>query len=39
MKRIIALVVLAFALIAGTVTVMTVPSQHAYADGCGTSAC
>jgi hypothetical protein len=38
MKKLIVLVAVAFALTAGTVTVMTVHPQQAHAD-CGSSAC
>ena len=37
MKKIIVLVALAFALVAGTATVMTVHPQSAYADCSGTN--
>jgi hypothetical protein len=39
MKKIIALAVLVFALVAGTAVVMTVHPQHAVAYGCGSSNC
>jgi hypothetical protein len=39
MKKIIVLVALAFALVAGTTAVMTVHPQSAYADGCANSGC
>ena len=39
MKKILIIAALAFALVAGTATVMTVHPQHAVATPCGGSAC
>jgi len=39
MKKIVLLLALALATVGGAAAVMTFPSQHAYADGCGTANC